>query len=261
MSEPSWEGPVAAAGDIVAESRGDVLRLILPTLIGGAFAYLFSMEALEDLHAGAPPVALLFAVALLVWLCWQWATRLTDRVVLRTDGAERTGILGRAWKLRWEAVPVLHYSVLQFRLQHVIPVGRRLRFAAAGADGRKLSFPNALRDEAELVDAAVRLHAGFHLPPMRAALLAGETLQFGKSVQLSKDELTLRTLFGLRTKRLARADYGGFKLRLGYLRFQKRGAIFSFGSAYPPAVPNLFLLLTLLADAQQPPSSRELGLS
>jgi hypothetical protein len=261
MSEPTWDGPVAAAGDIVAESRGNVLRLILPTLVGGAFAYFWSMLALEELHAGVPPFLLLLVVPLLVALCWQWATRLTDRVVLRTDGAERTGILGRSWKVRWEAVPALHYSVLQFRLQHVIPVGRRLRFAAAGADGRKLRFPNALRDEAEFVDAAVRLHAGFHLPPMRAALLAGETLQFGKSVQLSKDELTLRTLFGLRKKRLARADYSGFKLRFGYLRFQKRGAIFSFGGAYPATVPNLFLLLALLADAQQPPSSRELGLS
>jgi hypothetical protein len=261
MSEPSWEGPATAAGDIVAETRGNVLRLVLPTLVGGAIAYLWSIKALEELHAGVPPFTLLFVVPLLVWLCWQWATRLTDRVMLRTDGAERTGILGRAWKLRWQDVPVLHYSVLQFRLEHVIPVGRRLRFAAAGAGGRKLRFPNALRDEAVFVDAAVRLHAGFHLPPMRAALLAGGTLQFGKSVQLSKDELTLRTLFGLRRKRLARADYGGFKLRFGYLRFQERGAIFSFGGSYPAAVPNLFLLLTLLAEAQQPPSSRELGLS
>jgi hypothetical protein len=261
MSEPSWEGPVAAAGDIVAESRGNVLRLILPTLVGGGIAYIWSIMALEELRAGVPPFMLLFVVPFLVWLCWQWATRLTDCVVLRADGAERTGILGRAWKLRWQDVPVLHYSVLQFRLQHVIPVGRRLRFAAADADGRKLRFPNGLRDEAALVDAAVRLHAGFHLPPMRAALLAGGTLQFGKAVQLSKDELTLRTLFGVRKKRLARADYGGFKLRFGYLRFQKRGAIFSFGGAYPATVPNLFLLLTLLADAQQPPSSRELGLS
>jgi hypothetical protein len=261
MGEPSWEGPVAAAGDVVAESRGNVLRLILPTLVGGAFCYFWSMTVLEELHAGSPPMTLLFVVPLSVWLCWQWATRLTDGVVLRADGAERTGILGRAWKLRWEEVPVLHYSVFQYRLEHLIPLGRRLRFAAADADGRKLAFPNALRDEAAFVDAAVRLHAGFHLPPMRAALLAGGTLQFGKSVQLSKDELTLRTLFGLRKQRLARADYGGFKLRFGFLRFQKRGAIFSFGGSYPASVPNLFLLLTLLAGAQQPPSSRELGLS
>jgi hypothetical protein len=235
--------------------------MILPTIVGGGFAYIWSMTALGELHAGVPPFTLLFVVPLLVWLCWQWATRLTDGVVLHADGAERTGILGRAWKLRWEDVPVVHYSVFQYRLEHFIPIGRRLRFAAASEDGRKLPFPNALRNEAAFVDAAVRLHAGFHLPAMQAALLAGGTLQFGKSLQLSKDELTLRTLFGLRQKRLARAEYEGFKMRLGYLRFKKRGAFFSFGGLYPSNVPNLFLLLTLLAGSEQPPSSRDLGLT
>jgi hypothetical protein len=261
MNQPTWEGPAAAAGDIVAESRGNVLRMVLPTIVGGGLAYIWSMTAQADLRAGAPPVTLIFVVPVLVWLCWQWATRLSDRVVLHADGAERTGILGRAWKLRWEDVPVLRYSVFQYRLQHFIPIGRRLRFAAASKDGRKLRFPNALRNEAAFVDAAVRLHAGFHLGAMQATLLAGGTLQFGKSLQLSKDGLTLRTWFGLRKKRLARAEYAGFKMRFGYLRFKKRGAFFSFGGQYPSNVPNLFLLLTLLAGSKQPPSSRDLGLS
>jgi hypothetical protein len=47
----------------------------------------------------------------------------------------------------------------------------------------------------------------------------------------------------------------------GYLRLKKRGAFFSFGGLYPSNVPNLFLLLTLLAGTKQPPSSRDLGLS
>jgi len=250
----------APDGDVVAEHRATLTYRIASVLflaLPGA-AVLVLTARLPPGDDDRVPLAVCGAVLVALGVLAVLQQN-KSRVVLRADGVERWGLRGKLWALRFSEMHELHYRVIKVRLGGVLglllpALGTNIHIAFTDPNGKKRKLPVNLKGMDTLAERISERQTAAHFPAARAKLDNHEQVQFGKSVALDKEKISVRKFFG-GMKSCPLSEIEKFSVENGALRIRQRGKTFAFASVQTGRVPNIFLLLRLL-DAllgQKPP--------
>jgi len=125
----------APEGELVATHPatvyGSILAVLMMVLPGGA---LVALAIGKDADARVPAIAGGLTLVVLGILAVVQQAR--SKMVLRADGAERWGLRGKVWALRWADMAELRYRAVRMRVYHVIPVGTKIYVTLTDRNGR-----------------------------------------------------------------------------------------------------------------------------
>lgn len=246
----------APEGEIVATHPatlfGRILAILMMVLPGAALVW-FATQ-LERAEADARMAAIAGGLTLIGLGIVAVAQQNRTRVVIRTDGAERWGLRGRLWALRWVDMVELRYRAVKMRVYYFIPAGTNIYLAVTDPNGKPHRVPSNMKGMEMLAERIAEQQTTARFPEARAAIDRGEEVSFGKALIVGGDKLSARKLFG-GYKSCPISDIEKVAVENGFLRIRQRGKFMGFGGGSIGSIPNVFLFLRLLDSLVGRPSA------
>jgi uncharacterized protein DUF6585 len=237
----------APEGEIVATHPATVFGRILAGLMmllpGAGLVALAAQHGGADADARVPAIAGGLTLLALGILAFVQQNR--SRVVVRTDGAERWGLRGKLWALRWADMVELRYRAVKMRIYHVIPAGTHIYLTLTDPNGKKCRVPSNMKGMELLAERIADQQTNARFAAARAAVDRGEEVRFGKALIVDGEKLSARKLFG-GYKTCPLSEIEKVAVEGGFLRIRQRGKFLGFGGGNVGAIPNVFLFLRLL---------------
>jgi hypothetical protein len=234
-------------GEIVATHPatlfGRILAVLMMVLPGAALVW-FATQ-LQGTEGDARIGAIAGGLTLLGLGIVAVAQQNRSKVVIRTDGAERWGLRGRLWALRWVDMVELRYRAVKMRVYHFIPAGTNIYLALTDPNGKAHRVPSNMKGMEMLAERIAEQQTTARFPEARAAIDRGEEVRFGKALIVGGDKLSARKLFG-GYKSCPISDIEKVAVENGFLRIRQRGKFLGFGGGSIGSIPNVFLFLRLL---------------
>ena len=188
----------APEGELVATHPatvyGSILAVLMMVLPGGALMAL--AMRFDGKHADARVPAIAGGLALLVLGILAVVQQTRSKVVLRADGAERWGLRGKIWALRWADMAELRYRAVRMRVYHVIPAGTKIYVTLTDRNGKKHRVPSNMKGMDVLAERIADQQTSARFAEARAAVDRGEEVRFGKALVVDAEKLSARKLFG-----------------------------------------------------------------
>jgi hypothetical protein len=237
----------APEGEIVATHPatlfGRILAVLILVLPGAGFVALATQ--LPATESDDRVLAMALGLTLLVLGILAIVQQNRSKVVLRTDGAERWGLRGKLWALRWADMIELRYRAVKMRIYHVIPVGTNIYLTLTDPNGKKHRVPSNMKAMDVLAERIADHQTTARFADARAAIDRGEEVRFGKALIVDGEKVCARKLFG-GYKACPISEIEKVAVEGGFLRIRQRGKLLGFGGANIGAIPNVFLFLRLL---------------
>jgi hypothetical protein len=237
----------APEGEVVATHPatvyGRILAVLMMVLPGGALVALAMRFDGKDADARVPALAGGLTLVLLGILAVVQQAR--SKMVLRADGAERWGLRGKLWALRWADMAELRYRAVRMRVYHVIPVGTKIYVTLNDRNGKKHRVPSNMKGMEVLAERIADQQTSARFAEARAAVDRGEEVRFGKALVVDAEKLSARKLFG-GYKSCPLSEIEKVAVESGFLRIRQRGKFLGFGGGSVGSIPNVFLFLRLL---------------
>src|SRR6266404_3836957 len=237
----------APEGELVATHPatvyGSILAVLMMVLPGGALVALAIRFDGKDADARVPAIA--GGLTLLVLGILAVVQQARSKMVLRADGAERWGLRGKVWALRWADMAELRYRAVRMRVYHVIPAGTKIYVTLTDPQGKKRRLPSNMKGMDVLAERVADQQTAAHFPQARAAIDRGEEVRFGKALILDREKISTRKLLG-GYKSCALPDIEKVAVEAGFLRIRQKGKLLAFGGGSVGAIPKVFLFLRLI---------------
>jgi Family of unknown function (DUF6585) len=239
LRAPAEPLPPAVAAAATQYQLGPLQRVFVPKKINWALLIFMILIGLATAFIGVGLIILFLAIR----TPNIWPSRGAKRLYVFQLGFIQADSPDQPQVFRWDAIDTVFQKIVR-RSSYGVTVSTEYRYTITRRDGYTIKITNFWNGVEELGRHINHNVSTALLPPMRAALAQGQSVQFGDIV------ISAREVSGKRNT-VPWTQVKSVTVNAGYVRVNLAGKFFSLSTKPAAAIPNLPLFLTLADQLRQ----------